>query len=330
MPEDRMSERRAGGIDVSKAWLDLAARPDAKAERFPNTSVGQAALVAHVQGLPPSQRPELLVVEATGGLERGVVTALVGAQVPVAVVNPRLVRDFARCLGRLAKTDRLDAQVLARYGEQIGPEPRPQPDAARQQAQGLTARRRQLVEMLTMEKNRLQQVPVRTRPSVRRHLEFLEGELAEIERQLADEIAANPVWAETRRRLQTVSGIGEITATMLVLDLPELGTLDRKAIAALVGVAPFNRDSGTLRGKRSCWGGRASVRAGLYFPTLAAIRCNPPIRAFYTRLLAAGKLKQVAIVACIRRLLTILNVMLRTRTDWDPARFQPTAPTASA
>jgi transposase len=328
MQEERMSERRAGGIDVSKAWLDLAARPDTQAERFPNTSVGQAALVAHVQGLPPSQRPELLVVEATGGLERGVVTALVGAQVPVAVVNPRLVRDFARCLGRLAKTDRLDAQVLARYGEQIGPEPRPQPAAARQQAQGLTARRRQLVEMLTMEQNRLKQAPAGTQAGIRRHLEFLQGELADVERQLAERIAADPAWQATYDRLLTVTGIGTVTATLLVIDLPELGQLDRKQIAALVGVAPFNRDSGALRGKRSCWGGRATVRTGLFMATRSAIRFNPPIRAFYTRLIDAGKLKSVASVACIRKLLIIITTMLRTNTDWDPDRFRPTAVSA--
>lgn len=320
-----MGERRAGGIDVSKRWLDLAARPAASVERFANTAAGQAALVAHVQGLPPVQRPELLVVEATGGLERGVVTALGDAQVAVAVVNPRQVRDFARCLGRLAKTDQLDAQVLARYGEQISPEPRPQPDAARQEAQGLAARRRQVVEMLTMEKNRLQQAPARTRSGIRRHLEFLEGELAEIERQLADAIKAVPGWQATYDRLLTVTGIGPVTATLLVVDLPELGRLDRKQIAALVGVAPFNRDSGVLRGKRSCHGGRATVRTTLYMATRSAVRFNPPIRAFYTRLVDAGKCKAVASVACIRKLLLILTTMLRTNTDWDPDRFRPAA-----
>ena len=320
-----MGERRCGGIDVSKRWLDLAPSPAATSERFPNTASGQAALVAHLQGLSGAQRPGLLVVEATGGLERGVVAALGGASVSVAVVNPRQVRDFARCLGRLAKTDRLDAQVLVRYGEQIGPEPRPRPDAQRQEAQGLTARRRQLVEMLTMEKNRLQQAPARTRPGLRRHLEFLEGELAEVERQLAELIMTVPAWQATYDRLLTVTGIGPVTATLLVVELPELGRLDRKQIAALVGVAPFNRDSGALRGKRSCWGGRAPVRTGLYLATRSAIRFNPPIRAFYTRLTAAGKLKSVASVACIRKLLVIINTMLRTDADWDPDRFQPAA-----
>jgi transposase len=323
-----MGARRAGGIDVSKQWLDLAASPAAKSERFANTVSGQAALVAYVQGLSTSQQPELLVIEATGGLERGVVTALVGAQVPVAVVNPRQVRDFARCLGQLAKTDRLDAQVLARFGEQIGPEPRPRPDAQRQEAQALAARRRQLVEMLTMEKNRLQQAPVRTQPGIRRHLEFLEGELAEVERQLAELIAAVPAWQTTYDRLLTVSGIGPVTATLLVVDLPELGQLDRKQIAALVGVAPFNRDSGALRGTRSCAGGRAVVRTGLYMAARSAIRWNPPIRTLYARLVAAGKRDKVAVVACIRKLLSILTVMLRTNTDWDPDHNRPvTAPT---
>ncbi len=258
-----------------------------------------------------------MVLEATGGLERGIADGLQAVGLAVAVVNPRQVRDCARCLGQLAKTDRLDAQVLARYGEAIGPEPRPRPDAAAREGQSLVARRRQLVEMLTMEKNRLHQLPARTQPSVRRHLEFLEGELAEIERQLRDEITANPVWQDTHRRLMTAQGIGEVTATLLVLELPELGRLDRKEIAALVGVAPFNRDSGTLRGTRSCSGGRASVRTGLSMATRAAIRSNPPIGALYTRLIAAGKLDTVALVACLRRLLTILNVMLRDRTDWS-------------
>jgi transposase len=325
-----MGTRRAGGIDVSKHWLDVAARPDAPPERFPNTAAGQAAVVAHLRALPKARRPQLVVVEATGGLERGVVEALDDAPVPVAVVNPRQVRDFARCLGRLAKTDRLDAQVLARYGEQIGPEPRPRPDAQRQGAQALAARRRQLVEMLTMEKNRLQQAPPQTQPGIRRHLEFLAGELAEVERQLADAITAAPAWQATYDRLLTVTGIGPVTATLLVVELPELGQLDRKQIAALVGVAPFSRDSGALRGQRACWGGRAAVRTGLYLATRSAIRFNPPIRACYTRLRAAGKLERVAAVACLRKLLTMLTVMLRTDTDWDPHRFQPTTAAAPA
>jgi transposase len=325
-----MRVERAFGIDVSKAWLDVAIGSRGAIERVPNTVSEQTALAVRWQLLDEDERPELVVLEATGGYERGIVEALEAAHLAVAVVNPRLARAFAQAIGRLAKTDRIDAQVLAQYGEAVGPEPRPRPDAAAQEAQSLVARRRQLVEMLTMEKNRLQHLPARTQPSVRRHLEFLEAELAEIERQLADEIASNPNWQEVHRRLTTVKGIGPVTATLLILELPELGTLDRKEIAALVGVAPFNRDSGKLRGTRSCWGGRATVRAGLYFPTLAAIRSNPPIRAFYARLLAAGKLPKVAIVACMRRLITILNVMLRDGTDWVPDRTEVAAEAASA
>jgi transposase len=317
---------RAGGIDISKRWLDVAARPGHRVERFANTAAGQAEVVAHLTALPSGARPALLVVEATGGLERGVVSALERAALAVAVVNPRLPRDFARCLNRLAKTDRIDAQVLAEYGEAIGPEPRPRPDASAQEAQGLLARRRQLVEMVTMEKNRLHQAPAGAKPSIRRHLEFLEAEVAEIERQLKDAIQASPSWHETWVRLQTAKGIGAVTATLLLLELPELGTLDRKEIAALVGVAPFNRDSGTSRGTRVCSGGRASVRTGLWMATRAAIRSNPPIRAFYARLRDAGKLDKVAVVACIRKLLATLNVMLRTGSDWDPSRFKPVTP----
>lgn len=321
-----MRVERSVGIDVSKAWLDVAIRPTGVIERYRNTVDGYTDLTAQLAALPSDEQPELVVVEATGGLERGVADALTAAKWVVAVVNPRQVRDFARCLGRLAKTDRIDAQILARYGEQIGPEPRPRPDARTQEAQSLVARRRQLVEMLTMEKNRLQQAPARTQPGIRRHLEFLEAELADVEQQLTDAIQAVPAWRETAARLQTVNGIGSVTATLLVLELPELGQLDRKAIAALVGVAPFNRDSGTLRGKRFCSGGRATVRSGLWMATRSAIRFNPPIRALYTRLIAAGKLDKVAVVACIRKLLSILNVMLRTGSDWDPSHFKPVTP----
>lgn len=324
--EWEMRGARAGGIDVSKQWLDVAARPGQRVERFANTGAGQAEVAARVSALPAEVRPELLVVEATGGLERGVVSALEQAGLAVAVVTPRQPRDFARCLGRLAKTDRLDAQVLAQYGEAVGPEPRPRPDASTQEAQGLLARRRQLVEMVTMEKNRLQQAPAGATPSIRRHLEFLEAEVAEIERRLADAIAATPAWQAAVARLQTVTGIGPVTALLLTLELPELGRLDRKAIAALGGVAPFNRDSGSLRGTRRCSGGRASVRSGLWMATRSAIRFNPPIRAFYARLIAAGKLDKVAVVACIRKLLTSINVMLRTGSDWNPSLFKPVSP----
>lgn len=318
-----MRVERVVGIDVSKKTLDVAIGSRGAIDQVPNTDAGCATVVARLRRLGKATQPELVIVEATGGLEHGVVAALEDIGLAVAVVNPRQARDFARCLNRLAKTDRIDAQMLAEYGEAVGPEPRPRPDAATREARSLVARRRQLVEMVTMEKNRLHQAPPRTQPSIRRHLEYLEGEVAEIERQLADEIAANPVWQATARRLMTAKGIGAVTATLLVFELPELGTLDRKEIAALVGVAPFNRDSGTHRGKRFCSGGRAAVRSGLYMATRAAIRSNPPIHALYTRLVAAGKLDMVALVACLRKLLTTLNVMVRDGTDWDPDRTQP-------
>lgn len=318
-----MRVTRVVGIDVSKRTLDVAIGSRGVVEQVPNTAAGCAGLAGRLRRLGRAERPELVVVEATGGLEHGVAAALDGVGLAVAVVNPRQARDFARCLNRLAKTDRIDARLLAEYGEAVGPEPRPRPDAATRAARRLVARRRQLVEMLTMEKNRLHQASPEARPGIRRHLEYLEGEVAEIERQLADRIADSPAWRETHRRLMTATGIGPVTATLLVFELPELGTLDRKAIAALVGVAPFNRDSGTQRGKRVCSGGRAAVRAGLYMATRAAIRSNPPIRALYARLIAAGKLDMVALVACLRKLLTTLNVMRRDGTDWDPARTQP-------
>jgi transposase len=294
--------------------------------RFANGPEGHRALLAYLEAMPAEGRPQLLVLEATGGLERGVVAALQEARRAVAVVNPRQVRDFARCLGRLAKTDGLDARVLARYGEAIGPEPRPRPDAAAQAARALQARRRHLVEMLTMEKNRLHQAAPGTRDGIRRHLESLEEELAGLDRELADAIRAVPAWRTTYDRVQTVTGIGPVTAATLTLDLPELGRLTRQALAALVGVAPFHRDSGTHSGIRSCSGGRAAVRTTLYMAARSAIRWNPPIRALYTRLTAAGKRDKVAVVACIRKLLSILNVMLRTNSDWDPTRFQPATP----
>jgi transposase len=323
-----MRVERVVGIDISKQTLDVAIGSRGAIEQVPNTAAGCASLAGRLRRLGRATRPELVVVEATGGLEHGIADALEEAGLAVAVVNPRQARDFARCLNRLAKTDRIDARMLAEYGEAVGPEPRPRPDAATRAARGLVARRRQLVEMLTMEKNRLHQAPPQTQPGIRRHLEYLEGEVAEIERQLADQIAGNPAWQETYRRLLTAAGIGPVTATLLVFDLPELGTLDRKEIAALVGVAPFNRDSGTQRGKRFCSGGRASVRSGLYMATRAAIRSNPPIRALYARLVAAGKLDMVAFVACLRKLLTTLNVMLRDGTDWarDGRQTSATAP----
>ena len=300
------------GIDVAKAQLDIAVRPSGEQWTATNDQAGISPLVARLQAL----RPTLVVLEATGGREVPLVAALAEAAVPVAVVNPRQVRDFARAIGQLAKTDALDAQVLARFAEVVRPTPRALPDAQAQELSALLTRRRQLVGMLTAERQRLDTALPAVRRPIQRHVAWLEQELADLDRTLRDAVHASPLWREQEDLLRSVPGIGPTTAYMLVADLPELGQLNRKAIAALVGVAPLNCESGTLRGRRLVWGGRARVRTALYMATLVATRHNPVIRAFYQRLCAAGKPKKVALVACMRKLLTILNAMLRHRTPW--------------
>lgn len=255
---------------------------------------------------------------ATGGLETAVAAELTAAAMPVSVVNPRHVRDFARATGRLAKTDAIDARMLARFAEALQPEVRPLPDAQAQELRSLVTRRRQVVVMLTAEHNRLSQATQRVHPHLEAHIAWLQQQLAELDQELADLIQSSPVWRARDNLLQSVPGVGPTTATVLVADLPELGNLNRKQIAALVGVAPHNRDSGSYRGKRSVWGGRAAVRASLYMATLVATRFNSVIKDFYARLCAAGKPKKVALTACMRKLLTILNHMLRTQTPWNP------------
>jgi transposase len=266
----------------------------------------------------------LVVLEATGGLEIPLTGVLAAAGVPVAVVNPRQVRDFAKAAGKLAKTDALDAQVLAHFAEVMRPEPRPLPDAQTQTLAAILARRRQLVEMLTAEKNRLGSARPPVRKSLRTHIAWLERELAHTDSDLAHAIRESPVWREKDELLRSTPGVGPVLTTTLLADLPELGALTSKQITALVGVAPLNHDSGTWRGKRAVWGGRAQVRAVLYMGALVAARFNPVIRAFYQRLCAAGKAKKVALTACMRKLLTILNAMMKHRTAWrqvpEPAR----------
>jgi transposase len=242
--------------------------------------------------------------------------------VPVVVVNPRQVRDFAKATGKLAKTDALDAQTLAHFAEVIRPELRPLPDEQTQALAAILARRRQLVEMLTAEKNRLASARTSVRKSLRTHITWLERELSHTDRDLAHAIRESPVWREKEELLQSAPGVGPVVTSTLLANLPELGTLTGKQIAALIGVAPFNRDSGTLRGTRTVWGGRAQVRAVLYMGTLVATRFNPVIRAFYQRLCAAGKPKKVALTACMRKLLIILNAMLKHRTPWRPELVQ--------
>lgn len=302
------------GVDVAKARLDVFVSHGERTLEFGNDEAGIEALRRALT----SCRPSRIVVEATGGLERAMVATLLAAGLPVSVVNPRQVRDFAKASGRLAKTDRLDARVLAAFGAALAPAVRPLPDAQAQALGDQLTRRRQLVSALAMEKTRLAQArDVVVRKSLRAHIRFLEKQLTDSEQGLRRAIESSPAWLAKCELLTAVSGVGEHTAFTLIACLPELGTLDRKAIAALVGVAPFNRDSGTLRGRRTVWGGRAPVRRVLYMAVLSAVRYNPLIRVFYERLIAAGKPKKVALVACMRKLLTILNAMLRDGTPFD-------------
>jgi transposase len=300
------------GIDVAKAQLDIAVRPAAEQWIAANDERGITDLVARLRALAPT----LIVLEATGGREVPLVAALAEAGLPVAVVNPRQVRDFARAIGQLAKTDALDAQVLARFAEVVQPAPRPLPDAQAQELSALLTRRRQLVGMLTAERQRLDTAGPAVRRHIQRHIAWLEQELADLDRHLHDAVQASPLWREQEDLLRSVPGIGPPTALTLLAEVPELGQLNRKAIAALVGVAPLNCESGTLRGRRIVWGGRARVRATLYMAALVATKHNPTIRAFYQRLCAAGKPKKVALTACMHKLLLIANAILRQRTPW--------------
>ena len=311
---------RAIGIDVSKGLLDVAVLPEGESWSATNDEEGITQVVKRLKSL----RPRLVVLEATGGMETAFVGAAATARLPVVVVNPRQVRDFAKSVGALAKTDAIDARVLARFAEAVRPEVRPLKDKEASQLSALIARRRQLVEMLTAEKNRLGSAPEAIHPSIEEHIAWLEQRLEDINGKLKKAIKKSPVWRAKDQLLRTVPGVGSVFSATLVAGLPELGALNRKRIAALVGVAPFNRDSGTYRGKRCIWGGRGSIRAVLYMATLAATRFNPVIRAFYLRLCAAGKEKKVALTACMRKLLTILNAMVKTGTPWQPRCQQTT------
>jgi transposase len=302
------------GLDVAQAEVVVAVRPSAETWRVPRTPAGLASLVAQLQALSP----ERVVLEATGGLERPVVASLAAGGLPVVLLNPRQVRDFARATGRLAKTDALDAAVLAHFAESVRPPLRQLTDASTQQLQALLGRRRQVSEMLTAERNRLASAAPAVRPRLERHLAYLDQELRELDAELEQAVAAEAELQAQARLLRSVPGVGPVVATTLLAHLPELGQLNRKQIAALVGLAPLNQDSGTRRGPRTCWGGRAPVRAVLYMAALVAICFNPPLRAFYQRLLGAGKAKKVALVAAMRKLLTILNAMLAHQTAWQP------------
>ena len=302
------------GIDVSKSCLDVASRPGGEVWQAQNDTDGISALAQQLAGM----KPALVVLEATGGLEWALTAELAAAGLQVAVVNPRHVRDFARASGALAKTDALDAQVLARFGQAMEPDPRPIPDAAAQDLQALVSRRRQLVEMITAEKNRRRTVVARIRPQVEEHINWLGKSLKGLDQDLGDFIRSSPMWRTKEKVIRSVPGVGPVLSATLLANLPELGSLSRGQIAALVGVAPFNRDSGTLRGKRTVWGGRRRVRAALYMAALVASRYNPVIKDFYQRLCSMGKPKKVALTACMRKLLVILNSMVKQGKEWQP------------
>jgi transposase len=306
------------GVDVSKDRLDVALRPTTGAGwSFPNEQAGIDALVSRL--LLEEAPPALVVLEATGGFERPLAAALAAAGMPVAVVNPRQVRDFARATGRLAKTDRIDAEILARFAEAVRPSVRPVPDEEAREFAAILVRRRQIVGMLTAEKNRLGATaskPLKKR--IEAHIRGLEKELERTDDDLDETIEGSAAWRENETLLRGVPGVGPVLARTLLAELPELGggELSPKQLAALVGVAPLNRDSGTLRGRRTVWGGRGRVRDALYMGALVATRFNPTIKEFYERLCAGGKPKKVALVACMRKLLLILDAILKNRTPW--------------
>jgi len=300
------------GIDVAKTSLDVAMHSTEQRWNFSNDDIGIEHLVSALQELTPI----LVVLEATGGIEFPAASALALAGFPVAVVNPRQVRDFAKATGKLAKTDTIDAKVLAHFASAIRPEPRVLPDAVAEEFATILARRRQVIEMLTSEKNRLCRAKMSVKVSIQDHIKWLEQALAKIDDDLNQSVRKSPIWREKSLILRSAPSVGPVLSVTLLAQLPELGTLNRKQIAALVGVAPLNRDSGTLHGKRTIWGGRASVRSALYMATLVATRHNPVIKAFYQRLLNKGKSKKVALIASMRKLLTILNAMLKHGTPW--------------
>lgn len=300
------------GIDVSKTTLDIAVVPTGEHWSRSNDAKGIRALIKEVEAL----KPNLIVMEATGGWEKSVAAGLAGASLPMAVVNPRPVRDFAKATGTLAKTDAIDARVIARFAQAIRPEPRPFTTAEAEEMKALISRRDQIMGMLTAENNRLQLAAKPIRKDIQAHISWLKRRLKAVDADLEKRVKESPFWREKDELLQSVKGVGPKTSQNLMIRLPELGALNRREIAALVGVAPFNRDSGTLKGRRSVWGGRANVRCALYMAALSAIRCNPTITAFYQRLTAAGKPFKVAITACMRKLLLILNAIIKNNTPW--------------
>lgn len=300
------------GIDVSKDWLDVALGSESL--RVGNDAEGASSLVERLR----STKVELVVMEATGGYETQAASAIAAAGLRLAVVNPRQVRDFAKATGHLAKNDRIDARVIAAFAQAIEPQIVRLPDEQTRELQGLLMRRQQLVGMKVQETNRLALMHGAMRKQIKSHIAWLDKAIDEVNTDLTAGLRNSPVWREKDELLRSLKGIGPITSSMLMMNLPELGQLDRRSIAALVGVAPFNRDSGTFRGRRAIWGGRAQVRHVLYMAATTAIQHNPVIKPFYERLIARGKPHKVAMVACMRKMLTILNAMTRSNTHWTP------------
>ena len=304
------------GIDVSKSQLDVAlSQGDEILEFFsiPHTEDQISGLIQRFTKVTP----QLIVVEATGGLERALVACLAEAALPVVVHNPRQIRDFAKATGQLAKTDKIDARNMARFAAVIKPPQRPIKDAELQQLTDRVARRRQLVRMLAQEKNRLSRAVAPVRADIKDHIEYLEGKLEKANKDIEQVIKSTPIYQETVELLSSVPGIGPVTSASLVAYCPELGSLNRRQIAALIGTAPFNQDSGTKRGVRRIWGGRKTVRVQLYMATISAIKCNYKIKAFYTHLISVGKKPKLAITACMRKLITILNAMVKQQKPWE-------------
>jgi len=304
------------GIDVAKDRLDVHLRPSGETFAVARDGEGLAQLVDRLQTLAP----QLVVMEATGGYETIVASAVVAARLPLAVVNPRQIRDFARATGKLAKTDRIDAAAIAHFAEAVRPPVRPIADAQARALGELVARRRQVIEMMVAERNRRRRVTQsRVRRAIDRHLELLQTELSELEHDIDGAIRKSPAWQADADLLASVPGVGKATLRTLIAELPELGRLDRRKIAALVGVAPINRDSGTMRGRRTIAGGRPTVRSALFMAALVASRANPIIASYYVKLRAAGKTGKQALTACMRKLIVILNAILRDRKPWQPA-----------
>jgi transposase len=309
-----VNNNQVAGIDVSKATLDVALLSAGEVMQFANDADGIEELVKKLRSAPV----DLVVMEATGGYETAAATALVGAGFRVAVVNPRQVRDFAKATGRLAKNDRIDAQVIVAFGQAIEPEIVRLPDEDARKLEALLVRRRQLVAMRVQEVNRLGITQGAMRKRIKAHIDWLEKEIDKLDVDLTAGLRSSPAWRAKDELLRSFKGIGPVSSSTLIIDLPELGQLDRRAITALVGLAPFNRDSGVMRGRRSIYGGRSQVRTVLYMAATTAIRSNPVIRAFYERLKSRGKPHKVAMVACMRKMLTILNAMVRQSTPWTP------------